>query len=55
MHLQVGTAAEAVACIKSGDNIFVQGAAATPTLLTAAMAAHGRANNLKVGVLSFAL
>lgn len=45
--LQVCTAEEAVQCIKSGDRIFVQGMAATPTLLTNAMAEHGKAANLE--------
>lgn len=40
-------AREAVSCIKSGDTVFVQGAAATPNILLEAMAAHGKENNLK--------
>ncbi len=47
------TAAEAVTRIKSGDNIFVQGMAATPTLLTNAMTEHGKAEKLKVKSLMF--
>eukprot|EP00611_Tribonema_gayanum_P003555 TRINITY_DN1280_c0_g3_i4.p1 TRINITY_DN1280_c0_g3~~TRINITY_DN1280_c0_g3_i4.p1 ORF type:complete len:310 (-),score=104.03 TRINITY_DN1280_c0_g3_i4:276-1148(-) len=43
----IGSAEEAVTCIKSGDNIFVQGMAATPSLLTNAMAAHGKAARLE--------
>ncbi len=42
------TAAEAVTNISSGDNVFVQGMAATPTLLTNAMTEHGKAERLKV-------
>lgn len=40
-------AREAVKCIKSGDTVFVQGAAATPNVLLEAMANHGKENNLK--------
>ncbi|CAO1438142.1 unnamed protein product [Diamesa serratosioi] len=40
-------AREAVSCIKSGDTVFVQGAAATPNILLEAMAHHGKENNLK--------
>mmetsp|Transcript_4411 Transcript_4411/g.6237 ORF Transcript_4411/g.6237 Transcript_4411/m.6237 type:complete len:499 (-) Transcript_4411:50-1546(-) len=42
-----GTPEEAVKCIKSGDNIFVQGMAATPTYLTDAMSIHGKENRLE--------
>ncbi len=45
---EVMTAAEAVTRINSGDNVFVQGMAATPTLLTNAMAEYGKAERLKV-------
>ncbi|CAM9750975.1 unnamed protein product [Discosporangium mesarthrocarpum] len=38
---------EAVKVIESGQNIYVQGMAATPTLLTTAMAKHGKENGLK--------
>ncbi len=44
----VMTAAEAVTRINSGDHIFVQGMAATPTLLTNAMTEYGKAERLKV-------
>ncbi|KAG5183738.1 acetyl-CoA hydrolase/transferase C-terminal domain-containing protein [Tribonema minus] len=44
---KVGTAEEAVQCIKSGDRIFVQGMAATPSLLTSAMATHGKEARLE--------
>lgn len=47
--LRMVSAAEAVASIRSGDQVFVQGAAATPTVLLEALAA--RANELSdVGV-----
>ncbi len=49
------TAAEAMTRIKSGDNIFVQGMAATPTLLTNAMTEYGKAERLKVRSLMFAV
>ncbi|XP_022217465.1 4-hydroxybutyrate coenzyme A transferase [Drosophila obscura] len=38
---------EAVSCIKSGDTVFAQGAAATPVALLNAMALHGKCNQLK--------
>ncbi|XP_049859459.1 4-hydroxybutyrate coenzyme A transferase [Schistocerca gregaria] len=38
---------EAVQCIKSCDTVFVQGAAATPTILVNAMTEHGKNNCLK--------
>lgn len=41
------TAEEAVKCIKSEDLVFVQGAAATPNMLLAAMTKHGKDNCLK--------
>eukprot|EP00612_Vaucheria_litorea_P000242 CAMPEP_0171454938 /NCGR_PEP_ID=MMETSP0945-20130129/2031_1 /TAXON_ID=109269 /ORGANISM="Vaucheria litorea, Strain CCMP2940" /LENGTH=424 /DNA_ID=CAMNT_0011980075 /DNA_START=77 /DNA_END=1348 /DNA_ORIENTATION=- len=44
---KVVTAEEAVQAIKSGDNIFVQGSAVTPTVLTKAMADHGLKNKLE--------
>ena len=34
------SAAEAVACIKSGDRVFIHGASATPTPLVEAMCAR---------------
>lgn len=37
---------DAVKCVKSGDTVFVQGAAATPTKLVAALAQHGKASDL---------
>ncbi|XP_073969400.1 succinyl-CoA:acetate/propanoyl-CoA:succinate CoA transferase [Rhodnius prolixus] len=41
------TAEEAVKCIKSGDSVFLSGAAATPIELANAMAEHGKKNKLK--------
>jgi acyl-CoA hydrolase len=41
------SAEEAVKCIKSGDTVFSQGAAATPNVLLAAMTKHAKENNLK--------
>ncbi|XP_074593264.1 succinyl-CoA:acetate/propanoyl-CoA:succinate CoA transferase [Brevipalpus obovatus] len=41
------TAEEAVSVIKSGDTVFIQGAAATPRGLIPALADHGRKNKLK--------
>ncbi|EDW16918.1 4-hydroxybutyrate coenzyme A transferase [Drosophila mojavensis] len=38
---------EAVACIKSGDTVFAQGAAATPVALLNAMSQHGKCNKLE--------
>ncbi|EDW39298.1 GL13487 [Drosophila persimilis] len=38
---------EAVSCIKSGDTVFAQGAAATPVALLNAMSLHGKCNKLK--------
>ncbi|KAJ6637676.1 4-hydroxybutyrate coenzyme A transferase [Pseudolycoriella hygida] len=38
---------DAVKCIKSGHTVFMQGAAATPTVLVKAMAEHGRNANLR--------
>lgn len=40
------TAEEAVSVIKSGDTVFVHGAAATPITLVKALTAHGKKNNL---------
>lgn len=40
-------AREAVKCIKSGDTVFAQGAAATPNVLLEAMTHHAKENNLK--------
>ncbi|ALC46536.1 CG7920 [Drosophila busckii] len=40
------SAEEAVSCIKSGDTVFAQGAAATPVALLNAMTMHGKCNNL---------
>jgi len=40
------SAEEAVCVIKSGDTVFVQGAAATPTVLVKAMTKHGQDKNL---------
>ncbi|CAM9673684.1 unnamed protein product, partial [Choristocarpus tenellus] len=39
---KVCTAMEAVEVIESGNNVYVQGMAATPSLLTTAMAEHGK-------------
>ncbi|KAK8728188.1 hypothetical protein OTU49_009158 [Cherax quadricarinatus] len=41
------TAEEAVSVIKSGDVVFVHGAAATPIKLVEAMTRHGKANQLE--------
>lgn len=41
------TAEDAVAVIKSGDVVFVHGAAATPLKLVGAMTEHGKKENLK--------
>ncbi|XP_068153729.1 4-hydroxybutyrate coenzyme A transferase [Drosophila tropicalis] len=38
---------EAVSCIKSGDTVFAQGAAATPVALLNAMTQHGKCNKLE--------
>ena len=38
----VVTPEQAVADVRSGHRVFVQGIAATPTLLTAALAEHGK-------------
>ncbi|CAM9664401.1 unnamed protein product, partial [Ectocarpus sp. 13 AM-2016] len=38
----VSTPEQAVQDIKSGDRVFVQGIAATPTLLTKALAERGK-------------
>lgn len=38
---------EACALIKSGDNVFVQGIAATPTPLLNALCDHAKQNNLR--------
>ncbi|XP_030556256.1 uncharacterized protein LOC115759462 [Drosophila novamexicana] len=38
---------EAVACIKSGDTVFAQGAAATPVTLLNTMTQYGKCNKLK--------
>ncbi|EDW58384.1 4-hydroxybutyrate coenzyme A transferase [Drosophila virilis] len=38
---------EAVACIKSGDTVFAQGAAATPVTLLNTMTQYGKCNRLK--------
>ncbi|XP_067007510.1 4-hydroxybutyrate coenzyme A transferase [Anabrus simplex] len=43
----VNETCEAVQCIKSGDTVFVQGAAATPIDLVQAMTAHGKSSCLK--------
>lgn len=44
---KIVTAEEAVSVVKSGDTVFVQGAAATPITLIEAMTKHGKANKLK--------
>ncbi len=49
------TAAEAMTCIKSGCNVFVQGMAATPTLLTNAMTEYGKVEGLKARCLMLAV
>lgn len=41
------SAAEAMNYVKSGDHVFVQGAAATPRALVPALAEHGKKNKLK--------
>ncbi|KAK4321638.1 hypothetical protein Pmani_007585 [Petrolisthes manimaculis] len=41
------TAEEAVSVVKSGDVVFVHGAAATPLRLVAALTEHGKSNGLK--------
>ncbi|UXI19062.1 hypothetical protein NH340_JMT05005 [Sarcoptes scabiei] len=41
------TAQEAVQVVKSGDNVFIHGAAATPRALVPALAEHGKKNKLK--------
>ncbi|KAH8358546.1 hypothetical protein KR093_000851 [Drosophila rubida] len=41
------SAEEAVSCIKSGDVVFAQGAAATPNVLLNAMTQHGKCNKLE--------
>ncbi|XP_026678651.1 uncharacterized protein LOC103508190 [Diaphorina citri] len=41
------TPEEAVQCIKSGDTVFLSGAASTPIKLAEAMTEHGKANKLK--------
>ncbi|CAM9544024.1 unnamed protein product, partial [Laminaria digitata] len=43
----VVTPEQAVADVRSGHRVFVQGIAATPTLLTAALAEHGKQEQLK--------
>lgn len=43
----VNTAEEAVAVVKSGDHVFIHGAAATPRKLVPALAEHGKKANLK--------
>jgi acyl-CoA hydrolase len=40
------TAEEAVSVLKSGDNVYVHGIAATPTFLLKAMTEHGKKNKL---------
>ena len=42
------SAAEAVSVVKSGDNVFIHGAAATPTPLVEALAARDDLENVKV-------
>jgi len=44
---KVLSAAEAMSVVKSNDVVFIQGAAATPRGLVPALAAHGKAKNLK--------
>nr|XP_027198595.1 S phase cyclin A-associated protein in the endoplasmic reticulum-like isoform X2 [Dermatophagoides pteronyssinus] len=41
------TADEAVSAVKSGDHVFIHGAAATPRALVPALAEHGKKNKLK--------
>lgn len=41
------SAEDAMQFVKSGDHVFVQGAAATPRVLVPALAEHGRKNSLK--------
>lgn len=41
------SAEEAMRYVKSGDTVFVQGAAATPRILVPALAEHGKKNKLK--------
>uniref|UniRef100_A0A8D8ZPU9 4-hydroxybutyrate coenzyme A transferase n=1 Tax=Cacopsylla melanoneura TaxID=428564 RepID=A0A8D8ZPU9_9HEMI len=41
------TPEEAVQCIKSGDTVFLSGAASTPITLADAMTEHGKTNKLK--------
>lgn len=41
------TPEEAVQCIKSGDTVFLSGAASTPIKLAEAMTEHGKSNKLK--------
>nr|CAD7462814.1 unnamed protein product [Timema tahoe] len=41
------TALEAMQCIKSGDTVFIQGAAATPIELVKAMTEYGKTSGLK--------
>ncbi|KAJ6220990.1 hypothetical protein RDWZM_006802 [Blomia tropicalis] len=41
------TASEAVSVVKSGDHVFIHGAAATPRALVPALAEHGKKSNLK--------
>jgi len=41
------TAEEAVKCIKSGDTVFLSGAASTPIQLAKAMTDHGKSSGLK--------
>lgn len=45
---------EAVKCIKSGDTVFVSGAASTPIDLVNAMTEHGKANKLSKVTVSHA-
>lgn len=44
---KVMTAAEAVSVVKSGDHVFIHGAAATPRALIPALAEHGKKAGLK--------
>lgn len=46
---RVCTADQAVEAVRSGHRVFVQGIAATPTLLTTALAERGK----KVGLYSY--
>lgn len=41
------SAEEAMKFVKSGDHVFIQGAAATPRVLVPALAEHGKKNNLR--------